>query len=769
MHQHRKDPLEGTTVDGRYIVHSRLARGGMSTVYLATDRRLDRRVALKVLYPHLAEEPGFIDRFEQEAKSAARLSHPHVVGVLDQGVDDAGGQPVAYLVMEFVPGRTLRDVLRDRGRLPPREALQLLDAVVEGLAAAHEAGLIHRDVKPENVLLSDAGQVKIADFGLARAVSATTGTATLVGTAAYLSPELVLGRPAEAQSDIYSTGIMLFELLTGRQPFTGETPIQVAIQHAQSDVPAPSLLLPGLAADIDELVQWCTSRDPEDRPVDGSALLGELRHIRATLSDGELDFASPDAPAPDPGQDQLTAAVIPRLPSGDARTEALSWSARAGADERDDTAGWTGVLPARGREDNRTSVIEPDRNATRVLGAMPGRPPSSPPAPGAASAAGAPGGAPLVRPATDMTQVIRPGVDAEATLPGHGLSGPAGSEHDAHAAVRGTGGPDGRPAGSTARALTRRQQARQAQRPQKALLGRTARRSVRVFVVLLILLAGLVAGAGWLFGSGPAGLVSLPDVADVPLAEARAALKEEGFASLTTDEVFSESVLAGLVIATDPTASSPVRRFERVELIVSKGPELFRVPDLVGRTGVDAAAGIGAAGLAVGALDEEYDDTVPAGLVLRQSPEEGAERRRNAPVDLVVSLGPAPIAVPDVTGLTEQEAIAALEQAGLEATVSDTPEYSRTVPAGAVLAQSPAGTEVQRGTAVALTLSRGPRMVRVPSVFSLTEERAVAALEDAGFTVQVDYTFGAAVLGLVAGQSPTGEQPEGTTIRITVT
>ncbi|BBE22446.1 hypothetical protein MN0502_13290 [Arthrobacter sp. MN05-02] len=173
-------------------------------------------------------------------------------------------------------------------------------------------------------------------------------------------------------------------------------------------------------------------------------------------------------------------------------------------------------------------------------------------------------------------------------------------------------------------------------------------------------------------------------------------------------------MLAGLVIGTDPTASSQVRRFERVELIVSKGPELFHVPDLVGRTGVDAAAAIGAAGLAVGALDEEYDDTTPAGLVLRQRPEEGAERRRNAPVDLVVSLGPAPIAVPDVTGLTEQEAITALEQAGLEATVNDTPEYSSTVPAGAVLAQSPAGTEVQRRTVIALTLSRGPRMVRVP-------------------------------------------------------
>ncbi|MEC5199967.1 serine/threonine protein kinase/beta-lactam-binding protein with PASTA domain [Arthrobacter sp. PL16] len=781
VHQQRKDPLEGATVDGRYVVQSRLARGGMSTVYLATDRRLDRRVALKVLYPHLADQPGFIDRFEQEAKSAARLSHPHVVGVLDQGVDEINGQAVAYLVMEFVQGRTLRDLLREHGRLTPRHALVLLDAVVEGLAAAHDAGLVHRDVKPENVLLSDTGQVKIADFGLARAVSATTGTATLVGTVAYLSPELVLGKPAEAQSDIYSTGVMLFELLTGKQPFTGETPIQVAIQHAQSDVPAPSVLLPGLPEDIDELVQWCTSRDPEDRPVNGAALLGELRHISAVLTDEELDFAPADAPGPRPVQNTLTSAVVPRIsvdePDHDGyRTEALPRTGFAddARVEAPAPGGATEAFPRTMQDDNSTSVIGRDHNATRVIGTMPAAPPSFGRPHGTPAAAAS---SQAVSPPTDTMRIGHPGSHESASWTDGDVGWYDGhTEQDAPEAGRDNTGRDGgerpagaRTAGSTARPLSKRQQSRQAQRPQKSLHGRAARRWVRVLVALLIMLAALVAIASWFFGAGPAGVVSLPDVADVPLEQARAALDEQGLASLTTEEVFNEQVLAGLVIATDPVASSEVRRFEPVELIVSKGPELFDVPDLLGRTAVEAAVELGSAGLALGGVEEEYNEEVTAGDVFRQTPEKGAERRRDSTVDVVVSLGPAPIAVPDVAGLTEQEAVSALEQAGLEAVVAEVKEYSRTVPAGSVISQAPTAVEVQRGTPVTLTLSRGPRSVKVPNVFSLPEDRAVAALEAAGFMVQVDYTFGSAVLGLVAGQSPTGDQPEGTTVRITVT
>jgi serine/threonine protein kinase len=197
--------------------------------------------------------------------------------------------------MEYIKGHTLRDVINSKGALSPRLALALIDPVVEGLGAAHAAGMIHRDVKPENVLIADDGRIKIGDFGLARAVTTTTSTGALIGTVAYLSPELVLGKPADARSDIYSTGIMLFEMLTGRQPFDGEVPIQVAYQHVNSAVGAPSGLVPGLAGEVDELVQWCTASDPEQRPVDGNALLAELRHIRTNLTDAELDLQPPAA------------------------------------------------------------------------------------------------------------------------------------------------------------------------------------------------------------------------------------------------------------------------------------------------------------------------------------------------------------------------------------------------------------------------------------------------------------------------------------------
>src|SRR6476661_9597575 len=320
VQEYTSDALVGTLVDNRYLVHSKLARGGMSTVYLATDRRLERDVALKVLHPHMAGDPQFLDRLGREAKAAARLSHPHVVGVLDQGEDG----PLAYLVMEYIKGHTLRDVIKDKGALTPRLALALIDPVVEGLGAAHAAGLIHRDVKPENVLIADDGRIKIGDFGLARAISTTTSTGALIGTVAYLSPELVMGRQADARSDIYSLGIMLYEMITGKQPFDGEVPIQVAYQHVNSTVGPPSALVPGLADELDELVQWCTANDPEKRPVDGNALLAELRHIRTNLSDAELDLQPPGArpalpvvpPAPSPPARRPGAAPDPRTVEG---------------------------------------------------------------------------------------------------------------------------------------------------------------------------------------------------------------------------------------------------------------------------------------------------------------------------------------------------------------------------------------------------------------------------------------------------------------------
>lgn len=274
--------LVGEIVDQRYQVTSLLARGGMATVYLATDLRLDRVVALKVMHPHLASDPGFVARFQREARSAARLSHPHVVGVYDQGQSEG----LVYLAMEYIPGRTLRDVLAEYGPLTTEQSLVLLDPVVEALEAAHAAGFVHRDIKPENVLISDDGRVKVADFGLARAVSSAESSHTtgmIIGTVSYLSPEQVERGDADARSDIYSAGILLYEMITGKVPHSGESPLSVAYQHVNSDVPPPSAVRPDLPPDADALVLAATKRDPHQRYQSAHEFLADIRRVRKAL------------------------------------------------------------------------------------------------------------------------------------------------------------------------------------------------------------------------------------------------------------------------------------------------------------------------------------------------------------------------------------------------------------------------------------------------------------------------------------------------------
>jgi eukaryotic-like serine/threonine-protein kinase len=275
------DPLTGRLLDGRYAVTARIAHGGMATVYLAMDTRLDREVALKVMHAELARDDDFVRRFIGEAKSVARLSHQNVVAVFDQGADG----PLLYLAMEYVPGRTLKEMLHDNGRLPPAVALEIMTGVLGGLAAAHTSGIVHRDVKPENVLLTADGRIKVADFGLARALTAAghTRTGLLIGTVAYVPPEQVTGDSTGPRGDVYSAGVMLFQMLTGRLPFTGDTPLSVAYQHVNNDVPAPSTLTPGLPAAVDQLVLTATSRDPARRPADAGEFLHAVRRVREGL------------------------------------------------------------------------------------------------------------------------------------------------------------------------------------------------------------------------------------------------------------------------------------------------------------------------------------------------------------------------------------------------------------------------------------------------------------------------------------------------------
>ncbi|MFD9304185.1 Stk1 family PASTA domain-containing Ser/Thr kinase [Streptomyces sp. NPDC060048] len=304
-----EDPLVGQTLDGRYRVDARIAAGGMATVYRAVDTRLDRVLALKVMHPALAADGAFVDRFIREAKSVARLAHPNVVAVFDQGMHG----PYTYLAMEYVSGCTLRDVLRERGALQPRAALDILEPVLAALGAAHRAGFVHRDMKPENVLIGDDGRVKVADFGLVRSVdSVTNTTGSVLGTVSYLAPEQIQNGVTDTRVDVYACGVVLYEMLTGSKPHTGDNPAQVLYRHLGEDVPPPSAAVPGLPAALDELVAHATARDPELRPHDAAALLGLARDARARLGEAELDVVPPQARAQERTAAEDRTSVIPR-------------------------------------------------------------------------------------------------------------------------------------------------------------------------------------------------------------------------------------------------------------------------------------------------------------------------------------------------------------------------------------------------------------------------------------------------------------------------
>ena len=326
------DDLVGVILDGRYRVLEHLADGGMASVYLGLDTRLDRDVAIKVMRPDLAADETFVSRFRREARSAARLAYPNVVAVHDQG--EADGR--VFLVMELVLGQTLRQVLDDEGALSPRAALDLLEPVLAGLAAAHDAGLVHRDVKPENVIIRDDGTVKVADFGLARAVTsqtATGATGVLLGTVSYLSPEQVERGIADARSDVYAVGLVLFEMLTGRKAIDGETPIHVAFQHVHGDAPSLRETAPELPDALDHLVAAAIARDPDERPRDAARYLDLVRETRRSLTEADLDAR--------PGLDSPRARV-----AGAERTTALPAAGSTGATQATRTSPTTSTSVA---------------------------------------------------------------------------------------------------------------------------------------------------------------------------------------------------------------------------------------------------------------------------------------------------------------------------------------------------------------------------------------------------------------------------------------
>lgn len=662
------DALTGRLLDGRYRIGARVARGGMASVYEATDLRLDRTVAVKVMHPGLGDDEEFAARFVREARAAARLSHPNVVAVYDQGQDDG----VVFLAMELVAGHTLRDTIGKESPLSPARALALLEPVLSALAAAHRAGLVHRDVKPENVLIADDGRVKVADFGLAKAVSADTQhTATggvLIGTVSYLAPELVVDGRADARADVYAAGVLLYELLTGRKPHEGESPIQVAYKHVHDDVPPPSALAPGLPAYVDALVARATARDRGQRPADAAVLLRHVHRVNQALAAGVRE------------DDELTADLLPR--------------AVAAEPER------TVML-------ERTGDTAPEIWDAEELGRILG---------------------PSV---SDATQV-------RATAP------------DAAPAGRQTGPPAP-------------EWAEPAERPARA------RRSRRGLVLLLVavLVAGAVGAGAWWFGSGR--YVNVPGVVSLDEAAAIDKLEAAGLEAEVGDPAYSESVPAGIVIATDPGAGSQVLDGGTVTLTVSLGKERYTLPELAGLTEEQARTQVAELNLSFGTVKQRWSETVPEGTVIASAPPTGTVLTRGANVDVSVSKGRRPIKVGDWTGKSYDDARRALEKRGLVAKVGDE-QYSDDVDQGDVIGQDPSEGTLFKGDTVTFTVSLGPELVEVPSVRASGVDAARQQLEDLGFVVRTKEATGYLGLGYVFSSDPgAGEKvPKGSTITLSL-
>ena len=721
------DPLVGRLLDQRYSLVRRVARGGTATVYEARDLRLQRVCAVKVMHPDLGDPEEFRARFVREAHAAARLSHPNVVAVTDQG-DDQG---VLFLVMEYVPGRTLRDVVREEAPLPPRRALALLDPVLAALAEAHRCGLVHRDVKPENVLICDDGRVKVADFGLARAFdAAATQTATggiLVGTVSYLAPELIENQRADPRADVYAAGVVLHELLTGRKPHQGEGPIQIAYKHVHEDVPAPSSSAPWpLPTYVDALVLRSTARDRDRRQADAKVFLHQVRRVRAALEAGDLEDLELTT-------DLLPTLVMPTAESIDYVDEAPPVAVHAWARDH-------GVAEA--EED--TGVLVPEAAAPQRLTRTPDQV-----LVGATSGAAVPG-APT-----------RPGTDAPGPRSPQRHESPQVRREEP---VRPTGG---------AQDHRRRVAPPPPQRIQPTPSGASParprprrRRRGPVLLLLVVLLTVAVAWAGWWLGVGR--YTTTPGIENLGVADARSKLQDFGLDLVVAQEVFSETVPAGSVIGTDPEAGSRVVDGSTVEVVVSKGLERYTVPRLHGLRLAAAEAAVTEASLTPGDVVERWHDRVPEGRVIIASPSAGQEERRDTPVDLVVSKGPEPVEVPDLAGKDADRAQERLRELGFEVRVAE--EHSTTVEEGAVLSQRPDRGTGHRGDRIDLVVSLGPVMVEVPDLSAMSVEEATDALRDAGLEVEVRETQLFVGLDRVVEQDlePGEAVPEGSVVTVSV-
>jgi len=600
--------LTGELIDNRYLLKRQIASGGMATIYAGIDTRLDRPVAVKVMHAHLANDEAFVSRFIKEAKATAALSHPNIVSIQDQGWNE-GGPPAVFLVMELVEGSTLRDFLNENGPLSVEQTIQFITPVLSALAAAHLIGIIHRDVKPENILISKDGRIKVADFGLARnmtmAQTMTAESSVVLGSVSYLSPEQVQRGIADARSDVYAIGIVLFEMLLGKKPYDGETPIQIAYRHVNDRIPNVKELKSDVPEMIADLIFQATAPNPDQRPKDAEQLLSKVRDIQAKLD-------------PKRRQMSLELDLPPLLPKISKRSKVSIGSAFGGLKEK----------------------------TTQLISTKP----------------------------INVTK-------AEDSV-----------------------------------------------RTKKRKVSRRVKRNR---IIALLILLGVIFGGYQLLGVGK---ISVPSLVGMSQNEAKEALSNIGLLSEVVEEVFSEDIAQGKVIASSPGGGGRISPAGTVGLVLSKGQERIEIPVISNLTPDLATQKISALGLTIGDINEVFDMKVESGFVIGTDPKTGEKVKRNSVVNIVVSKGVEKIALISYVGKGGDEALSELTNSGFDVKVVY--KFSDKVFKGQVVSQSPEISDaIGLGSKIELVLSKGPEFVFVPNVLGKNKNDASLDLENLGLKV----------------------------------
>ena len=626
--------LSGELIDGRYQLISQIAQGGMASIYSAIDTRLDRKVAVKIMHPHLAQDEAFVNRFIREAKAAAALTHPNAVSVQDQGWN-TNGVPAVFIVMEMVEGHTLREYLEESGKFSVAQTLQYLTAILGALAAAHKLGIIHRDIKPENILISNDGRIKIADFGLAHGAligsTLTAESSVVLGSVSYLSPEQVQRGISDSRSDVYSTGILAYELLVGDKPFSGDSPIQIAYMHVNNRVPRVSQSRNDVPKELDDLIYSATSVNPDERPRDAGIFLNAIQEIARAI---------------DPKRNQLSLEL-------DIPLQKIS------------------EKPSRSK---KKAKAEPVREVTQE------------------------------KPIREMT---------------------AGT---------------------------------------KRRVSKRVRRN-RIIAALLAVALGI---GGWYVLVGPGSRIVVPSVVGASVEEANAALTPLGLRSEVAEKRFDEEIAAGKILESNPSGGDKIDTGGIVKLVISKGQERYVIPVLTGLTPEAAIKTLTTQPLKSAGIAEEFNSTIPKGLVISTNPSNGQKVKRDTPVTILVSKGVEEVALTTYIGQSGDQAQTELTDAGFN--VESSFAYSETVAAGAVISQSPTGiVSAPKGSTITLVVSKGSKFVFIPNLYSIETTKAMAALKDIGLKVKVR-SIGKKSVKYVTNVSPKvgAKVLRGTVVTITV-